>query len=1096
MAAADSSADSLRSRLRHREAVADLGRRALESPDLDGTLADTAAVVAETLEIDACSVLELRPDGDTAVLRAGVGWERGAVGSTAVSTAPESWAGPPLEEPKSVVTAAGRGDAEAEPTPLADAECVRRLGVTIGDATEPWGVLVGHSVAAREFGDHEADFLADIAALLESAIENERDHREDPPTDAVADGILETSPTGITVVGADGNVEFANERAAEILGRTRAEITALSDDDPCWDPRDESGTRIPPAELPFERVLERGEDVLDLEVNVRRPDGGRVWLSVNGSPRRTADGEVTSAVFAVEDVTDRKRLETESEAAFDRITDAFFGLDMDWTMTYVNERARELIDPDDEGLLGETLWEAFPEAVDSAFETEYRRAMETQEPTQFEAYFPPLETWFEVHAYPTETGLSVYFRDVSGRKATERELAETNRTLQRLYAITADGERTFNERVDDLLALGRERLGLEGGFLARIDKANDRFEVTHASGGTDGLRAGTVSSLSTAYCGRTIESDDLLAFTDSPLEHGIDEDAYDEWGLDSYLGGRILVDGDLYGTLCFEDESARSRPFTPAERSFVELATQWISNELERQAYQRDLAESEHRYRTLVEHFPNGIVALFDEDLEYTLAGGEILAEMDISVSEFVGQTVQERYEGETRETFETNFRAALEGEHRSFEFSLHGREWSAHAVPIEDEGDEVFAGMVMVQDVTEAKAKQRQLRERESRLERFKQYTDDVLDAIDDVFYVLDETGDLTRWNETLTEVTGYTDEEIASMHSLEFFGDEDATDITAAIGEAFETGHTRVEATIQTKDGTEVPYEFVASALENLDGEPVVTGIGRDVTAQREYERTLEGVVDDLEESNRRLEQFAYAASHDLQEPLRMVSSYLTLVERRYADELDADGEEFIEYAVDGATRMQEMIDGLLQYSRVDTQGDSFRPVDIDAVVADVLADLEVRIDETDAEIDIGSLPRVHGDPGQLRQLFQNLLDNAITYSGDGTPRISVFAEKDGARWMVSVRDRGIGIDPDDTDRIFRVFDRLHSHETYAGTGIGLALCQRIVERHDGEITVQSVPGEGTTFAVALPAVPDTDAEAATPLETDADTDGRTDE
>ncbi len=301
-------------------------------------------------------------------------------------------------------------------------------------------------------------------------------------------------------------------------------------------------------------------------------------------------------------------------------------------------------------------------------------------------------------------------------------------------------------------------------------------------------------------------------------------------------------------------------------------------------------------------------------------------------------------------------------------------------------------------------------------------------------------------------------------------------------------------MEAIIQTKDGTEIPYEFVASTLENPDGDPVVTGIGRDVTDQRKSQRKLEELVDNLEESNQRLEQFAYAASHDLQEPLRMISSYLTLVERRYTDVLDDDGEEFIEFAVDGANRMQEMIDGLLQYSRVDTQGNSFRPVDCEAVLADVLADLEVRIDETDAEITVDSLPQVYGDPGQLRQLFQNLLDNAITYSGDGTPRISVFAEKTDAKWIVSVRDRGIGIESDDTDRIFQVFDRLHSHEEYAGTGIGLALCQRIAERHDGEITVVSDPGEGSTFTVELPAIPET----ATPLEGDTatDTDFPTDE
>ncbi|WP_226481185.1 PAS domain-containing protein [Natrinema amylolyticum] len=1088
MAAADSSSDTPRSRIRCQEAVAELGRTALESSDLDNLLTDAAGIVRSVLEVDACSVLELRPDGDTAVRRAGVGRDGNAAGSATLPADTDSWVGRALESAAPVVVTRDPDERSRNASALAEHDDAGVLGVGIGSPADPWGAFGVRTTGDREFAEHEIEFVESVAALLAAAIENYRARRQGPANDAVANGIVETSPTGITVVDADGGIAFANERAAEIFGRTRTEITALSADDPCWDARGETGEPIPADELPFERVIDTGTDVFDHEMNVRRPDGSRVWLSINGSPLETKNGEVTSAVFAVEDVTERKRLETELETTFDRVTDAFFGLDSEWNFTYVNGRARELIDPDGQGLLGENVWDAFPAAVGSTFETEYRRAMDAQEPTSFEEYFPPLDAWYEVHAYPSETGLSVYFQDVTERNETERELAETNRTLQRLYAITADSEPSFDEKIDDLLALGRERLGLEGGFLARIDEAEDRFEVTHATGGIDGLQPGEVMPLSTAYCKQTVESDDLLAFTDSPVEHGVSEDAYDEWGLDSYMGGRIIVDGEPYGTLCFEDESSRSEPFTPAERSFVELSTQWVSYELERRARQRDLEESEWRYRTLVEQFPNGLVALFDEEMEYTLAGGEILDEIDLSVSEFVGQTVQERYEGETRETFESNFRAALAGEHRSFEFAMHDREWTAHTLPVEDDRGDVFAGMLMVQDVTEVKAKQRQLREREARLERFKEFTDDVLDAVDDLFYVLDETGDLKRWNKTLTEVTGYTNAEVESMHALEFFEDEDANRVATAIGDAFETGHTRVEATIRTKDGAEVPYEFIASTLENPDGDPVVTGIGRDVTDQRESQRKLEALVDDLEESNQRLEQFAYAASHDLQEPLRMISSYLTLVERRYADALDDDAEEFIEFAVDGADRMQEMIDGLLQYSRVDTQGDSFRPVDCETVLADVLADLEVRIDETDAEITVDSLPQVYGDPGQLRQLFQNLLDNAITYSGDGTPRISVFAEKTDAKWMISVRDRGIGIEPSDADRIFQVFDRLHSHEEYAGTGIGLALCQRITERHDGEITVASDPGEGSTFTVELPAVPET----ATPLEGD---DGATD-
>ncbi|WP_049923054.1 MEDS domain-containing protein [Halopiger djelfimassiliensis] len=238
-----------------------------------------------------------------------------------------------------------------------------------------------------------------------------------------------------------------------------------------------------------------------------------------------------------------------------------------------------------------------------------------------------------------------------------------------------------------------------------------------------------------------------------------------------------------------------------------------------------------------------------------------------------------------------------------------------------------------------------------------------------------------------------------------------------------------------------------------------------------QHHRERTLERSIDRLEKSNERLEQFAYAASHDLQEPLRMISSYLRLLERRYGDDLDADGEEFLEFAVDGADRMREMIDGLLAYSRVETRGEPFEPIELDDVLDDVLDDLRLRIDESDATITRDPLPRVEGDGNQLRQVFQNLLTNAITYSGDEPPRVHIEAKQNGREWVISVHDDGIGIDPAETERIFEIFDRLHSREEYDGTGIGLALCERIVERHDGRIWAESEPGEGSTFSIALP-------------------------
>ncbi|NUC72583.1 PAS domain S-box protein [Haloterrigena sp. SYSU A558-1] len=373
-----------------------------------------------------------------------------------------------------------------------------------------------------------------------------------------------------------------------------------------------------------------------------------------------------------------------------------------------------------------------------------------------------------------------------------------------------------------------------------------------------------------------------------------------------------------------------------------------------------------------------------------------------------------------------------------------------------------------------DARAKTRQLELQETvdqletsneRLERHQQYIDDILDAIDDVFYVLDENGSLKRWNQSLSEISGYTDEEISSMTAADFYRDENREKAVAAVRNGFESGSVDVELELRTKDGDTVPFEFVGSTLENTSGDVVLAGIGRDVSDRVEREQRLE-------ESNKRLEQFAYAASHDLQEPLRMVSSYLRLIENRADEELTEETEEFLEFAVDGADRMRDMIDGLLAYSRVETRGESFKPVDLNEVVRDVRDDLEVRITESDADVDAEELPRVEGDEHQLRQVFQNLLSNAIEYSGNEPPQVYISATQNSSMWEVSVRDEGIGIEPDQQDRIFEVFERLQSQNDYGGSGIGLALCERIVERHGGEIWVESEPGNGATFSFTLPA------------------------
>ena len=234
---------------------------------------------------------------------------------------------------------------------------------------------------------------------------------------------------------------------------------------------------------------------------------------------------------------------------------------------------------------------------------------------------------------------------------------------------------------------------------------------------------------------------------------------------------------------------------------------------------------------------------------------------------------------------------------------------------------------------------------------------------------------------------------------------------------------------------------------------------------------EDELQETLIKLKRSNSELEQFAYVASHDLQEPLRMISSFLQLLQMRYSGQLDSDADEFINFAVEGAKRMQNLIQDLLAYSRVTTKGNEFKDIKMEEALEQALVNLKMSIEENNANITHDPLPIITADYSQMIQLLQNLIGNSIKYRSDKIPEIHISAQEKDNDWIFSVEDNGIGIDPQYSDQVFQIFKRLHTNEEYKGTGIGLAITKRIIERHSGRIWVESELGKGSKFYFTIP-------------------------
>jgi PAS domain S-box-containing protein len=362
--------------------------------------------------------------------------------------------------------------------------------------------------------------------------------------------------------------------------------------------------------------------------------------------------------------------------------------------------------------------------------------------------------------------------------------------------------------------------------------------------------------------------------------------------------------------------------------------------------------------------------------------------------------------------------------------------------------------------------------RQSEELVRRASLHSRSLIEASLDPLVTISAEGKITDVNEATVKVTGVPRDKLIGTDFANYFTEpENAREgYQRVFSEGFVTDY---PLTVRHAEGQLTDVLYNASIYRDTDGKVLgVFAAARDITKRKQQvEEALRRRAEELARSNAELQQFAYVASHDLQEPLRMVASFAQLLAERYRGKLDADADEFIGYAVDGARRMQVLVNDLLEYSHVGKRAREFAAVDCEKILKTVLENLQKTLEETGGQVTHDPLPPVQGDHTQLGQVFQNLVANALKFHGSEPPRVHISAEQIKGEWRFSVRDNGIGIDLKHAERIFLLFQRLHTRAEYSGTGMGLAITKKIVERHGGRIWLESEPGKGSTFYFSLP-------------------------
>ncbi len=845
----------------------------------------------------------------------------------------------------------------------------------------------------------------------------------------------ETAPIGYFTLDFDTTIINANISGARIFGRS---------------PRELQGRRfadlISSADLDcFQSFLRRvlaGDAWHECETTLLKPDGSQLFAVIQGRQMVQA----REVVVFITDITGRRAAELalkESEQKYkdvaDRLAEGVFEADAGGNVTYANQKVMSSLGLNEDDLKnGLAVFDVIAPSSLAQAKERLGKVLKKEDVGVGEytlvkrdgTTFPALVHSLAIVREGKVVGVRGILIDISERKRAETALEDSERKYRELTELLGVG--IFEADAAGLLTYSNQKgLTLFGLSEDDLKDGLPLFDVVTPRD-QDTARTNFI---------RVLRREDI-----GPVEYLVRK-----------------KDGTPFPVLTHSSPILREGRAVGVRGIVVDIS------ELKRA--EQALKESERRYRELTDLLDE---AVFEMDLrgKFTYANRKGLSSLGINEQDLErGLTVFDIIAPRDLELAKNRLARTLERQDTgAVEFLIVRKDGTTfpaltHGSAIVRD-DEVVGIRGVVFDISDLKKAEHALRESEQRFRT-------LLTSLHEGIWVLDKDDRTTFVNPRMAEMLGTTEEEMIGKSVYEF-NDEEWKKITAAKMERRRQGvREQLEGELVRRDGGRVYALLETSPILDDNGNYVgsIAGV-QDITERKLGEERLKQTLAELDRSNKELEQFAYVTSHDLREPLRMMTSFAQSLEKRYKGRLDGAADEYIHFIVDGASRMQRLIDDILVYSRVGTRGLPFGPVEMDKVLQEVLLNLKATIDETQARITSDPLPVLQGDPTQMQQVLQNLVGNALKFHRDGEPpTVHISAAQQDKDWHFTVKDNGIGMDPELFGRLFVLFQRLHPPDKYPGTGVGLAVTKKIVERHGGRIWVESQPGSGSTFHFSLP-------------------------